>query len=111
MGCAVAATGAVGFDLECALPGAPRDPSDWVAREAVLKAAGAALDAAARVAPAGAAATLDGRHWWLLAPDAPAGCVARIAVAVPATVELVPPEAFAENSWLDERLPAGRHAP
>lgn len=111
VGCAVATAGAVGFDLECAAPGAPRDPLEWTAREAVLKAAGASLAAAARVRLAGAAAELDGRHWQLLAPPAPPGCVARLALDAPATIELVPSEAFAENSAFDGRIPAGRHAP
>ena len=54
---------------------------------------------------------LDGRRWHLLAPPAPAGCVARLALALPAEIELVPLEPFAENSAFDERNSAGRHAP
>jgi phosphopantetheinyl transferase len=111
VGCAVASDGAVGFDLECVARGGALDAAGWSAREAVLKAAGADLAAAARVVFAGEAAELDGRHWCLQKAPAPAGCVAYLALATPAEIELVPPRAIAETSAFDERIPAGRHAP
>jgi phosphopantetheinyl transferase len=111
VGCAVATAGRVGFDLERAAAGAARDPADWAAREAVLKAAGGTLDEAARVEFDGAGAVFAGQRWRLLAPPAPPGCVARVALEGPAELELVPLMAITENSAFDARLPAGRPAP
>jgi hypothetical protein len=116
VGCAVATVGSVGFDLEFAGPESagrapPRDPGDWTAREAVLKAAGATLDAAAAVAIDGAAAEFGRRRWRLLAPAAPPGCIAALAFEEPSVLVLVPPVTIAENSALDERTSTGRHAP
>lgn len=111
VGCAVATAGRVGFDLECAGAAATRDLADWTAREAVLKAAGGALDAAMQVQVDGAEAGFVGRRWRLLRPAPPPGCVAALALEEPAELLLVPPVTIAENSALDERLPARRHAP
>lgn len=111
VGCAVASDGVLGFDLECPEAGATRDVADWSVREAVIKAAGADLAAAARVVLAGDTAELDGRHWCLQRAPAPAGYVAHLVLAAPAEIELVPPRAIAETSAFDERIPAGRHAP
>jgi hypothetical protein len=92
-GCALATSGRVGFDLEAAgtvapqslrlaLGGAERARLDdgrddatvlWVMTEAVLKAAGRGIEAAARVRLDGQAATLDGARFGLVpAPLAPA---------------------------------------
>ena len=111
VGCAVATAGRVGLDLECAGAAPTRDLGEWTAREAVLKAAGATLDAAAAVALDGAGAEFAGRRWLLLAPAAPPGCVAALALEQPAELVLVPPVTIAENSALDERSSAGRYAP
>ncbi len=116
VGCAVATAGRVGLDLECAGPECAgttpaRDLGDWTAREAVLKAAGASLDAAARVALDAAGADFGGRRWQLLRPTAPPGCIATLALEQPAELLLVPPVTIAENSALDERTSAGRYAP
>jgi phosphopantetheinyl transferase len=111
VGCAVAAAGPIGFDLECLDATPARAAAEWAAREAVLKAAGATLAAAARIALRADGAELDGRRWSLLAPAAPAGCVARVALAAPAPFELVPLQPFAEYSAFDERHSAERHAP
>ncbi len=90
--CALAHAGAVGLDLE---PLAARAPfgtlSDWVAREAVAKAAGRGLAAVRAVRfgqPAGdgdaGRAQLDGQRWRLLAPLLPAPLVVRVALELPA---------------------------
>ena len=85
VGCALATTGRVGFDLEprgavapaalrLALGAAEREQlargaldatAAWVMTEAVLKAAGRGIDSAARVRLAGEAATLDGARYRL----------------------------------------------
>ncbi|MCC7461836.1 MAG: hypothetical protein IT480_05155 [Gammaproteobacteria bacterium] len=111
VGCAVASAGAVGFDLECLPAPGGRDTLQWSAREAVLKAAGTGLAAAARVRLAPPAAELDGRRWLLQSAPAPPGCVAHLALSAPAAIELVPPGAIAEDSAFDGRIPAARHAP
>jgi 4'-phosphopantetheinyl transferase len=87
VGCALATSGRVGFDLEGAGSVAPAalrralgaaeraqlaegtlDATDaWVQTEAVLKAAGQGIDSAARVRLAGRAATLDGGRFGLVA--------------------------------------------
>ena len=92
VGCALATEARVGFDLEAAgaaapetlrlaldaaararLTGAGTDATAlWVMTEAVLKAAGRGIDAAARVRLADGAATLDGERFALAAaPRAP----------------------------------------
>jgi hypothetical protein len=111
VGCAVATAGRVGFDLECAGATPAHALADWTAREAVLKAAGATLAAAAAVAIDGAGAEFGGRRWRLLAPTAPPGCTAALAFEEAAEFVLVPPVTIAENSALDERTSAGRYAP
>jgi 4'-phosphopantetheinyl transferase len=85
VGCALATSGRVGFDLEArgaVTPGALRlalgagelqqiaagrldADAAWVMTEAVLKAAGCGVEAAARVRLAGETAMLDGAHFWL----------------------------------------------
>jgi hypothetical protein len=89
VGCAVATAGRVGFDLECDAPGARRDPDDWTAREAVLKAAGARLGAYREVAIDGEMAEFAGVRWVLRRPPAPLGCVAALALEQAAEIELV----------------------
>jgi len=90
--CALAPAGAVGLDLEPPTARAPFGTlADWVAREAVAKAAGRGLAAvrAVRLAAAGAAAAgewawLEGRRWQLLAPEWPLPLVLRVALDPPA---------------------------
>ncbi len=87
VGCAVATSGRVGFDLEASgavgagalrlalgaaaleqIASGALDPvAAWVMTEAVLKAAGRGIDAAAAVRLAGATATLDGTRFRLAA--------------------------------------------
>jgi len=87
--CALAPAGAVGLDLE---PLAARAPfgtlAEWVAREAVAKAAGRGLAAVRDVRleahePATGWARLDGRRWQLLAPTLPLPLVLRLALESP----------------------------
>jgi hypothetical protein len=112
VGCAVVSSGRVGLDLEeCVRGSQAHDLEDWTAREAVIKAASASLDAAAAVVITGAAAEFAGRRWCLLAPEAPPGCTACIALEEPAELVLVPPGVIAENSAFDERPRTRRHTP
>lgn len=89
VGCAVATRGRIGFDLECNAADARHDLADWTAREAVLKAAGAKLDAYREVAIDGDVAWFAGGCWILRRPPAPPGCVATLALEHAAEIGLV----------------------
>jgi phosphopantetheinyl transferase len=90
--CVLARAGAVGLDLELPAARAPFGTlADWVAREAVAKAAGRGLAAVRAVVlePGAAAgecgrAQLDGRRWQLLAPRLPVPLAVRVALELPA---------------------------
>jgi 4'-phosphopantetheinyl transferase len=99
VGCALATSGSVGFDLEAAgavtaatlrlalgadeharvAGGEVEATAAWVMTEAVLKAAGRGVDAATRVRLAGRGATLDGARYALAAATLEPALVAWIA--------------------------------
>jgi phosphopantetheinyl transferase len=82
--CALATHGRIGLDLE--LPGArvPRGTlADWVAREAVIKAAGATLAGMRAVRLGGGGALYSGRRWHLCAPRLPLPGELRLASSLP----------------------------
>jgi hypothetical protein len=87
--CVLAPSGSVGLDLEPAMARAPFGTlADWVAREAVAKAAGRGLAAVRDIRLeagewAGESAVLAGRRWQLLAPRLPLPLVLRVALDAP----------------------------
>jgi phosphopantetheinyl transferase len=84
--CAIAPDGAVGLDLELPTARAPFGTlAEWVAREAVAKAAGVGLAGvrAVRLAQPPVSAQLAGRSWHLLALPLPPACILRVALERP----------------------------
>jgi hypothetical protein len=95
--CALVPVGSVGLDLELAAARAPFGTlPDWVAREAVAKAAGRGLAVVREVRLEGDGAWLGARRWQLLAPALPLPLVLRVALdtpvqAMPSGAPAIPP--------------------
>lgn len=80
VGCAALTGGRVGFDVECGV--APR-LTDWVAREAVVKAAGLGVRALSGVKLTADGATLRGESWYARPLDHFPGAAACVMTSTP----------------------------